>query len=183
MKSIRERLNVEFADKDTRREYAESLLDSSIATQIKVIREQRTWTQAELAARAGMKQSRISAMEDVNYSSWNVNTLKRLAGAYDCGLEVRFVPFSRVIDWATNLNEEAFRVSSYEEEAASIDTATGEEQPTTGNAVLLTEEVVKPSALTLETVKPKPIRMSLTRNRWAETGEQLTVKTEAQHYV
>lgn len=147
MTTIRERLTKEFRDAESRREYADSLLDSTVATQIKTVREQREWTQAELAAHAGMKQSRISAMEDVNYSSWNVTTLKRLAAAFECGLEVRFVPFSRVMDWATDLSAAALRVAKYDDEH----TATA--RTTTDTASLVQVDISR--------VKPRALRMSL----------------------
>jgi transcriptional regulator with XRE-family HTH domain len=37
----------------------------AIAAQIKVLREQRGWTQKELADVSGMKQERICALEDI----------------------------------------------------------------------------------------------------------------------
>src|SRR5688572_8635485 len=106
-----------FADRDYRTEYAHAQLDATVATQIKAIREQRQWTQSRLAERAAMKQSRISAMEDVDYSSWSINTLKRLAAAFDCALDVRFVPFSVVMDWSRSMTAERLRVPSFDEEA------------------------------------------------------------------
>ena len=99
-----EQLWTEFEDQEYRHAYADSMVDSTIATQLKLLREQNALTQAQLAALAEMQQSRISAMEDVNYSSWSVTTLKRLAKAFDCGLEVRFVPFSQVVYWGASMN-------------------------------------------------------------------------------
>ena len=54
-----------------------------VATQIKVLREQRVMTQAALAEKADMRQPRLSVMEDAGYSNWSINTLKRLARAFD----------------------------------------------------------------------------------------------------
>ena len=81
-----ETLKGEFQDEDYRYAYDEEFSNSRMATQIKVLREQRELKQAQLAELAKMKQSRISALEDVNYSSWSVSTLRRLARA----LGVRF---------------------------------------------------------------------------------------------
>jgi transcriptional regulator with XRE-family HTH domain len=82
-------------DKDYRHGYVDEFLNVSIATQIKVLREQRKWTQAELASRVNpaMKQTRISIMENVNYSSWSINTLRKLAEAFDLTLRVSFESF------------------------------------------------------------------------------------------
>src|SRR5262249_31523322 len=71
-----------------------------IAQQIRALREQRGWTQATLAGKAQMKQSRISTLEDPNYSSWSVTTLKRLARAFDVALAVEFRAYGkRLIDF------------------------------------------------------------------------------------
>jgi transcriptional regulator with XRE-family HTH domain len=86
-----------FADKEYRHAYAESFLDTFIATQIRVLREQRELTQAELAELVGMKQSRISTVEDAAYSGWTLSTLKRLARAFDVPLSVSFGTFGRLL--------------------------------------------------------------------------------------
>lgn len=96
MSTIFNRLWNAFRDKEYRQVYAESFSDSKIATQIKVLREQRGWTQQQLADAAGMKQSRIAALEDVNYSSWSIRTLRRLAQAFDLWLDVEFKEFGAV---------------------------------------------------------------------------------------
>jgi transcriptional regulator with XRE-family HTH domain len=82
MSELHEKLHQEFQDEDYRYAYDEAFSNSRMATQIKVIREQREgMTQAKLAELAGMKQSRISALENVDYSAWSVSTLRRLARA------------------------------------------------------------------------------------------------------
>lgn len=78
------------ADPEYRRAYADAQLDTRLAIQIRVLRKQRGWSQAELGRRSGMTQSRISALEDCNYSGWSARTLKRLAEAFDLPLEIQF---------------------------------------------------------------------------------------------
>jgi transcriptional regulator with XRE-family HTH domain len=90
-------LRAEFQDKQYRHTFVNEFLDAAIAAQLKALREQRGWTQAELAEHAGMKQSRISLMENVNYSSWSVNTLRKLAETFDVTLAVRFRPFGQTV--------------------------------------------------------------------------------------
>lgn len=86
-------------DKEYRHGYADEFLNESIATQIKVLREQRGWTQGQLAEEAKMKQSRISVLENVSYEARSLSTLKRLAEAFDLTLRVSFESFgSRLID-------------------------------------------------------------------------------------
>ena len=95
MKDLRNKLINIFRDKDYRHGYVDEFLNSSIATQIKVLREQRGWSQKDLADRAEMKQPRVSVMENVNYSSWNINTLRRVAEAFDLVLCVSFESFGK----------------------------------------------------------------------------------------
>jgi transcriptional regulator with XRE-family HTH domain len=90
-------LKEEFKDPEARRDYAEIFGNSSIALQIKALRLQRKWSQEELGKRAGMKQARISAMEQASYSGWSIRTLRRLAEAFDLALIVRFESFGTLL--------------------------------------------------------------------------------------
>jgi transcriptional regulator with XRE-family HTH domain len=96
MNGLVKNLKQEFADEEYRHSYAESFLNSSIATQIKVLREQRKWRQADLAREAEMKQSVVSRLENVDYSSWSIKSLKKLAQAFDVVLTVRFERFKNL---------------------------------------------------------------------------------------
>jgi len=88
-----------FKDKDYRHGYVDDFLNAYIATQIKVLREQRGWSQKELADHAGMMQPRISVLENVNYSSWSIKILRKIAEAFDLTLCVSFENFgSRLED-------------------------------------------------------------------------------------
>ena len=89
----RDQLRTELRDLEYAEGYAESFLNSWIATQIKVIREQREMTQADLAAETGTTQTAISRIENVNYSAWNIRTLKKIAKALRVRLRVTFEAF------------------------------------------------------------------------------------------
>ena len=97
MDLVAERLVVDLQDAEYRQLYAENLLNASVASQIKVLREQRGWTQAILAKEAKMSQSTISEMEDPDYSSWTLRTLKRLAKVYDVRLKVSFEEYGSLV--------------------------------------------------------------------------------------
>lgn len=73
------RLLHKFQDEDYRYAYDEEFANSRMAMQIQAIREAQELTQQQLAELAEMGQSRISALENVNYSMWTVSTLRRLA--------------------------------------------------------------------------------------------------------
>jgi transcriptional regulator with XRE-family HTH domain len=65
-------------------------------------------TQKQLAALADMAQPRISAMERPGETTFNIDTLVRLAAAFDVGLRVEFVPFSEMLDWENGFSQDAF---------------------------------------------------------------------------
>src|SRR5688572_5007648 len=97
MMKIKDRLLQRFHDFAYRHAYVDEFTDAFIATQIRVLREQQKLTQTQLADKAGMKQSQVSELEDVNNRSWKVRTLKKLAWAFDLVLVVRFEPFGKVL--------------------------------------------------------------------------------------
>jgi len=103
-------------DKSYRHAYADESLNISIATQIKVLREQRTLRQKDLAALAAMKQSMISRYENVNYSSWSINTLKKLAEAFDVVLDVRFKSFGDLVTLTQGFSRESLQVPSFDKD-------------------------------------------------------------------
>lgn len=114
--SLREDLIKTADDKEYRHTYAEESLNLSVATQIKVLREQREMTQGTLAEQAEMTQSMISRYENVNYSAWSLSTLRKLAKALDVYLEVRFRSFRDMVESVDNFNREALKVPKFTED-------------------------------------------------------------------
>jgi len=104
-------------DKEYRDFFVTEEIDTGIPFQIRAIRQARGWSQEELAARMGLTQASISRLENPDYGRFSLATLKRLASAFDVALAVRFVPFSRLVDWATNLSSEDLAVPDYEHDA------------------------------------------------------------------
>lgn len=123
MNELRNSLLVEFKDKEFRDVYCGEFLNTSLATQIKVLREQRGLTQMELADVAKMKQSRIAALEDVNYASWTISTLKKLARAFDLALTVRFDSFGCKLDELLSFSRRALERTSFEYDPAFKDSS------------------------------------------------------------
>jgi len=89
--------------KETRARFVESHLDKSIAYQIRALRDQEKWTQAEFASKLGIKHpNNVSArLENPNYGKLSLSTLKKIAETCDVALVVWFVPFSRFLKWVT----------------------------------------------------------------------------------
>lgn len=110
----RKELLEEFQDKEARTEYADEFLDASVALQIKTLRQSRDWTQQQLAELAGMKQSRISTMEKVDYASWSIKTLRRLARAFDLPLVVRFESWGNLFEDIIRLNRSSLERPTFE---------------------------------------------------------------------
>lgn len=107
------------ADKEYRDAFVSSNISHGLGFQIRAMREKappRGWTQAELAARAGMKQARISQLERRDYDKASLTTLKRLASAFDVALIVKFAPFSELVDWTVNLSPEHLSVPSFDQD-------------------------------------------------------------------
>jgi transcriptional regulator with XRE-family HTH domain len=117
MSELIERLRTDFQDEEYRHSYAEECLNTMIATQIKILREQRGWNQGKLAEKTGMKQPRIPLLEDSNYSNWTINTLKRFARAFDVGLTVRFDAFSDVVLDFESLSRESLERPSFKDDS------------------------------------------------------------------
>jgi transcriptional regulator with XRE-family HTH domain len=96
------------------KEYAHAFVDSEITTllpfQIREMRKEREWSQTKLAEVTGQNQKTISDFENPNYARYSLSSLKRLAEAFDVALIVRFAPFSDLVDWASNLSPDKFRV-------------------------------------------------------------------------
>jgi transcriptional regulator with XRE-family HTH domain len=106
----------ELREKQYRDAYVASQIRVSLPFQIRALRENRPMTQPELGKLAGMTQPRISEIERPGERRLNVDTLLRLASALDVALQIRFVPFSELIDWADDLDIDSYRVPSFGEE-------------------------------------------------------------------
>jgi transcriptional regulator with XRE-family HTH domain len=116
MSDLANSLKQGFKDRDYRHGYADEFLNSSIATQVKVLREQHGWSQKELAKLAQMRQPRISVLENVNYSSWSINILRKLAEAFDLTLCVSFESFGKRLADIERFSREALERFSFEDD-------------------------------------------------------------------
>lgn len=149
------KLKKSFKSKTYRHAYVDEFLNVSIATQIKVLREQRGWNQEDLAKEAQMKQPRISIMENVNYSSWSINTLKKLAKAFDLVLCVSFESFGNRLKDIDQLNRKALEQPSFEDDPLF---AEKEEVTVTGPVIALVEanrELARSNEIPGIDLKPK----------------------------
>ena len=104
-----ERLREELRDPELSEGYAESFLDSYIATQIKVLREQAGLSQRGLAELIGTRQGVVSRIENVNYSKWNLSTLKKLGRAFRVRVKVSFETYGSLLTEVATFSRESLQ--------------------------------------------------------------------------
>ena len=77
--------------------------------------------QADLAQEMGTTQTAISRIENTNYSSWNIKTLKRLARAFHVRLMVSFETYGTLPDEVTRFTRESLERASRESDPRLAD--------------------------------------------------------------
>lgn len=153
MSELTENIRQELKDKETRFIYDDDLLNTYIATQIRTLREKKGWTQQKLAEEAGMKQERISVLEDVNYSSWTAKVLRRLARAFDLRLTIKFEEFNTFFKDFEGVKPELLQKRSFEDDPAFKDDSTPKD-------VVDSDQVSIPA---LMEIYEKPMRFQIIR--------------------
>jgi transcriptional regulator with XRE-family HTH domain len=95
-----------------------------ISKQLKALREREAepLTQTQLANKAGMKQSRISELEGMNYSSWSISTLERLAKALGVAFTYSFEAWRDLVSrMEQGLSAEVLAIPSFDRDTALTD--------------------------------------------------------------
>ncbi len=107
---------LDFQDKEYAHTFINEILCAKLATQIKILREQNKWKQEDLAKKAHLTQETISRMENVNYSSWRISSLQKLAKAFDLALHVSFENFSTELNSIKNIDRKSLERTSRTDE-------------------------------------------------------------------
>lgn len=110
-------------DKAYRHGMVNAQIEVDLPLQIRALRKQRGWTQPKLATEAEMKQPRISNMERPGGVHFTLETLRRLAEAFDVAFIVRFAPFSELLRWSHDFSPDAFVVPSFNDELGELEIA------------------------------------------------------------
>jgi transcriptional regulator with XRE-family HTH domain len=105
---------------ESRASYIRGKLGVLVSAQLHALRLNREWTQKEFAHAAGMKQSRVSAMEQPGAVNFNMETLIRSAATFGVGLVVRFVPFSEMLRWENGFSQDSFDVVTIGEDVEFV---------------------------------------------------------------
>ena len=116
------KLGEKLRDPEYRKAFVASQINIGIPFQIRaMLRNRPGWTQETVAQRAQMLQPRISGLMTPGKTRPNIETLRRIAEAFDCGLIVRFAPFSELARWLEEFDPESFNVPSFDEDPGFID--------------------------------------------------------------
>lgn len=100
-----------------RQQFVEEEINVGLALQIKAIRDKQELTQTELAKKMGVRQPLISQWEDPDYEGkFTLSSLKDLAKVFDVALLVKFVPFSKLVEWTTNITKDSIAPPKYKED-------------------------------------------------------------------
>lgn len=96
----REQLVSSLEDKEYRDAFVADQIRIGVPLQIKMMRDERDWTQEVLGQgmTPPMMQESVWRLENPNKANLTIGTLLRVASAFDVALMVRFVPFSELID-------------------------------------------------------------------------------------
>jgi transcriptional regulator with XRE-family HTH domain len=122
--SLRSRISLVrklLSNKQYREAYVAELIKNGIPFQIRALRDQRAWTQAELGERAKKRPNAITRLEDPNYGKVTLRTLLEIASAFEVGLLVKFVPFSRLLKEYEDVSPAGLSVQSILDERAILE--------------------------------------------------------------
>jgi ribosome-binding protein aMBF1 (putative translation factor) len=109
-------------DKEYRQAYMEATVGSNIPMQVHYIRKHRGLSRKQLAKMIGVSKKDIRKFEDNWWMLTDVNTLLKIANAFDCALMVKFVPYSKLAEDVRNMSIHDFEVVAYRDEAIVHDT-------------------------------------------------------------
>ena len=103
-------------DKAYRKGYAESYVSMLVPFQIRALRKAREWTLADLADQSGVSQEQLECLEEAGYDPQNLSALYKIAGAFDVGVLVEFVPFSKLVSREKTFQPDTFNVVSFDDD-------------------------------------------------------------------
>jgi len=161
------KLMLKLRKKEYRDAYVSEHIKTSLPIQIKILREQRGWSQEHLAQLAKTTQTVISRVEDPNYGKLNLSSLLKMASAFDIALIVKFVPFSKILNEFEDVSPKNLRVDNFEQEVLILENWATEkdgetrETLTTDNIVYLNDYRKNISAVSSTNFTEKSIEPSV----------------------
>jgi len=103
--------------KSFRDAYVQANISHGLAHQIRALRQQRGWSQQDLARKIGASSnSLIARLEDPSYGKHTLTTLQNLASALDVALLVKFTSFGRLLAEVEDVSPRTLGAESFEVE-------------------------------------------------------------------
>ncbi|PBC23449.1 MULTISPECIES: helix-turn-helix transcriptional regulator [unclassified Mesorhizobium] len=102
--------------------YLREMVTGWVIHQIKALRDERDWSQADLGTKAGKPQSAIARLESESYGNWNTKTLLEIAEAFDVALQIRFVSWPKFMRETEDTSPEAMSVPGFSSSAFILGT-------------------------------------------------------------
>lgn len=112
---IKSNLLEQLKNKKYRNLFIAGEIKRTIPYQLRALRAARQMSQAELAEAAETTQSVISRIENRGAANLSIQTLLKLAEAFDVGLVVRFESIDKILDWADSMVPQVLSPNSSEE--------------------------------------------------------------------
>lgn len=103
--------------KSYRDAYVGEHIRRGIAYQVRALRDQRGWTQADLSRKLKKPQSVVSRIEDPSYGKLTVQTLLELAFVFDTALQIRFASYREFVERNFDLSSKSMEVESFNEKS------------------------------------------------------------------
>ena len=91
MRKFRDRLKKDLKDPTFKKAYDEEEIFATLAIQIAKLREEKAFSQKDLAGLLHTSQQMVSRLEDPHNNSFSLKTLLKLAKAFNKKLSVQFV--------------------------------------------------------------------------------------------
>ena len=104
-----------------RHAFIEEAIRTRITAQIKALRDKQGWDYKQFASELKKKLAWAYRLEDPNAAPPTIPSLLEVAETFDVGVDVRFVPFSLLVDDAISLKPESFQVASFKDDASLIE--------------------------------------------------------------
>lgn len=153
---MNKRLREKLKSKPFRDAFFATHINTSIAFQIRAMRQRRKWSQRKLGQKIGRKkalaQSRVSKLETPGRTAYTMRALERVASAFDVALMVRFVPYGDLTRFLETLGPDSYVVPSFNEEVAAAEAAEAR-----GSAGVLLFSRPPMQLSTGDTARPVPI--------------------------
>ena len=153
--------------------YVRARVNIGIPHQIRALREQRGWSQAELGRRSGKPSNVINRLENPESGGNTIKTCLEMAAAFDVALFVKFVPYSRFLAEFEDVSPTGLQVPSFTSDFAlsqqfANDTLSQSTVPI-GNLFTVNErsERVVPIAAGLE---PDGYPTNISKRGWFQQG-------------